>query len=128
MTRKESGNVSDGLHRRPALASFLEEKAVSGRENTGADLEVRPGYGYLNLRGDPGDERFMQAVRETLGQPLPALANTFTAAADNTHIRAVLHNILAGAGRMAAGHRTRERKRPRGTTWQKPGRAISLPG
>ena len=73
--------MSDGLYRRHALASFLEEEAASGRENTGADLEVRPGYGYLNLRGDPNSDRFMQAAEAALGQPLPALANTFRAAA-----------------------------------------------
>ena len=67
--------MSDGLQRRHALASFLEREAVSGRENIGAALEVRPGYGYLNLRGDPNSERFLQAA---LGQPLPAEAGTFT--------------------------------------------------
>ena len=70
--------MSDGLQRRHALASFLEREAVSERKNTGADLEVCPGYGYLNLRGDPNSERFLQAIRETLGQPLPAEADTFT--------------------------------------------------
>ena len=70
--------MSDGLHRRHALASFLEEEAASGRENTGADLEVRPGYGYLNLRGDPNSEQFMQAAEAALEQPLPAEASAFT--------------------------------------------------
>ena len=72
--------MSDGLHRRHALASFLEEEAASGRENTGADLEVRPGSGYLNLRGDPNSEQFIQAAEAALGQPPPTLANTFSAA------------------------------------------------
>ena len=78
MTRKVSGNMSDGLQRRHALASFLEGETGNGRENTGADLEVRPGYGYLNLRGDPNSDRFMQAAEAVLGQPLPAAAGSFT--------------------------------------------------
>ena len=65
--------------RRHALASFLNGKNASGPDHSGVQLEVRPGHGYLNLRGDPGDEQFLQAVQATLGQPLPTIANTFTA-------------------------------------------------
>ncbi|MDE0512740.1 MAG: hypothetical protein OXI88_13235 [Gammaproteobacteria bacterium] len=72
--------MSDILKRRHALVSFLDRGSAPGPDNSNARLEVRSHYGYLNLRGAPGDERFMQAVRETLGQPLPTLANTFTAA------------------------------------------------
>ena len=70
--------MSDGLHRRHALASFLEGETGNGRENTGAVLEVRPGYGYLNLRGDPNSDRFMQVAEAALGQPLPAATGSFT--------------------------------------------------
>lgn len=72
--------MPDILKRRHALVSFLGGGSAPGPDNSGARLEVRSHYGYLNLRGAPGDERFMQAVQETLGQPLPTLANTFTAA------------------------------------------------
>ena len=65
--------------RRHALASFLNGMNASGPDHSGVQLEVRPGHGYLNLRGDPGDEQFLQAVQATLGQPLPTIANTFTA-------------------------------------------------
>ena len=70
--------MTDGLHRHHALASFLERETGNGRESTGADLELRPNYGYLNLRGDPDSGRFMQAAQEALGQPLPAEAGAFT--------------------------------------------------
>ena len=74
--------MPEGLHRRHALASFMEDEAADGRrEHPGVSLEARPGYGYLNLRGDPDSERFVQAVQKALGQPLPAAANAFTAAA-----------------------------------------------
>ena len=67
--------------RQHALASFLNGKNVSEPDHSGVQLEVRPDYGYLNLRGNPGDEQFLQAVQATLGQPLPTttFANTFTA-------------------------------------------------
>ncbi len=73
--------MSDGLQRRHALASFLDGNGAPEPDRTGAQLEVRPHYGYLNLRGDPNSEQFLQAVQATLGQPLPVIANTFTAAA-----------------------------------------------
>ena len=72
--------MSDGLQRRHALASFLDGNGAPEPDRTGAKLEARPHYGYLNLRGDPDSERFLQTVQATLGQPLPAIANTFTAA------------------------------------------------
>ena len=65
--------------RRHALSSFLDGKIAPGPDSSGVTLEVRPDFGYLNLRGDPGDEQFLQAVQATLGQPLPTIANTFTA-------------------------------------------------
>ena len=72
--------MSEVLKRRHALVSFLDGSSAPDGDNSGIHLEVQPHYGYLNLRGASGDERFMQAVQETLGQPLPTLANTFTAA------------------------------------------------
>ena len=72
--------------RRHALTCFLNGKNASGPDHSGVQLEVRPGHGYLNLRGDPGDEQFLQAVQATLGQPLPTIANTFTAG-ENTQFR-----------------------------------------
>ena len=89
--------MSDALHRRHALASFLEGETGNGRENTGADLEVRPGYGYLNLRGDPNSERFLQAAQAALGQPLPILANTFTATVHTQRGRTPAYNMRGHA-------------------------------
>lgn len=41
-------------------------------------LEARPFRGYLNLRGDPADAPFLQAVRAATGLSLPLAPNTFT--------------------------------------------------
>ena len=71
--------------RQHALASFLNGKNVSEPDHSGVQLEVRPDYGYLNLRGNPGDEQFLQAVQATLGQPLPTIANTFTVGEDTIY-------------------------------------------
>ena len=78
--------MPDVPQKRHALVSFLNDKVRTGSGNPGAQLEVRPGHGYLNLRGDSGDEQFLQAVQATLGQPLPTIANTFTAG-ENTQFR-----------------------------------------
>ena len=78
--------MPDVPQKRHALVSFLNDKVGTGSGNPGAQLEVRPGHGYLNLRGDSGDEQFLQAVQATLGQPLPTIANTFTAG-ENTQFR-----------------------------------------
>ena len=78
--------MPDVPQKRHALLSFLNDKVRTGSGNPGVQLEVRPGHGYLNLRGDPGDEQFLQAVQATLGQPLPTIANTFTAG-ENTQFR-----------------------------------------
>ena len=79
MTRRENANVPDQMHGQHALASFLNGNRVPDSGDSGMRLEVRPHYGYLNLRGDPGDERFLPAVQQTLGQSLPVVPNTFTA-------------------------------------------------
>ncbi|MCY4362358.1 MAG: sarcosine oxidase subunit gamma [Gammaproteobacteria bacterium] len=72
--------------RRHALASFLNGRIAPGPDHPGMQLEIHPDHGYLNLRGDPGDEQFLQAVQATLGQPLPTIANTFTASTQRGRI------------------------------------------
>lgn len=41
-------------------------------------IEIRARRGLINLRCDPGNGVFLENVEETLGQPLPLNANTFT--------------------------------------------------
>ena len=71
--------MPDQMQRQHALVSFLNGNATPDPDNSGMHLEVRPHHGYLNLRGDPGDVRFLQAVQQTIGQSLPIVPNTFTA-------------------------------------------------
>ena len=73
--------MPEQMQRQHALAAFLNGNGTPDPDNTGMHLEVRPHHGYLNLRSDPGNVRFLQAVRQALGQPLPTVPNTFTAEA-----------------------------------------------
>ena len=61
-----------------ALTGFLHGLAREDCAAPGVRIELRPYRSYLNLRGNPGDEQFLQGVSSALGQPLPLLANTFT--------------------------------------------------
>ena len=70
--------MPDQVQRQHALVSFLNGNGTPDPEKSGMHLEVRPHYGYLNLRGDPGDVQFLQAVQQTIGQSLPIVPNTFT--------------------------------------------------
>lgn len=66
------------MQRRHALVALLDGNGVPGPGDAAARLEIRPGYGYLNLRGDAADGQFLQAVQQALGQSLPVVPNTFT--------------------------------------------------
>ena len=70
--------MSEPAQRRHVLAPFLARAEMHTPPACGVAIEVLPYQGYLNLRGDPNDSGFLEAVREALGQPLPVAANTFT--------------------------------------------------
>ena len=70
--------MPDQMQRQHALAAFLNGNDTPDPDNSGMHLEVRPHHGYLNLRGDPGDVRFLQGVQQSIGQSLPTVPNTFT--------------------------------------------------
>ncbi|MCY4428660.1 MAG: sarcosine oxidase, gamma subunit family protein [Halieaceae bacterium] len=61
-----------------ALTGFLHGLPREDCSAPGVGIELRPHRGYLNLRGNPGDEQFLRGVSSALGQPLPLLTNTFT--------------------------------------------------
>lgn len=66
------------LRRSPLAHLGLAAKAVAG---TGADIIMgeRPHRCQINLRGNPDDSRFTEALRSVTGLRLPAEANSFTA-------------------------------------------------
>ena len=70
--------MSEQCGRHHALELFLARTGGRGVDSCGVALEVLPFRGFLNLRGDPDDDGFVEAVRGGLGQPLPVVTNTFT--------------------------------------------------
>ena len=68
--------MSETTERRHGLEPFFAsvESAVQAR----VDISVLSGYGFLNVRLDPGCEQAVGAATRVLGQPMPLPSNTFT--------------------------------------------------
>lgn len=62
--------------RHHALEKFLYHAVAGGEEEFGVEVETRPDLDYINLRGDPADGGFLDAVQNVLNQCLPLIANT----------------------------------------------------
>lgn len=61
----------------PLVERIGGERRADAPAGAGVSLRERPFLGYLNLRGDAGDEAFTAAVRELNGLELPTEPNTF---------------------------------------------------
>ena len=68
--------MSETTERRHGLEPFFAsmESAAQAR----VDISVLSGYGFLNVRLDPGSEQAVDAATRVLGQPMPLASNTFT--------------------------------------------------
>lgn len=68
-----------GLSKRHVLAPFLAgiARRPAGSGAGGLEAVVLPCPGCLNLRGNPDDARFLEAAQQSLGMPLPLVANRF---------------------------------------------------
>ena len=69
--------------RQHALDAFLRD-TVAG-ERSSVTVEVKPNLDYINLRGDPSDMKFVNAVNTVLRLDLPLEANTFTTGISMTY-------------------------------------------
>lgn len=69
--------MADTPLRQSPLAQFISENrnAVPTRETSVILTEI-PFLGYINLRGNPGDKGFLEAVEKTLEVSLPLKPNT----------------------------------------------------
>jgi len=77
--------MSDGIIRESPLVRFaLGARAASAAANAGIVSAERPFLGHLNLRGDPGNARFVACVADIAGVGIPITANTVTHTPDNT--------------------------------------------
>jgi sarcosine oxidase, subunit gamma len=70
--------MSDPIRKESPLAARLTHRSVTERAQ-GADVMMseRPFLGHINLRGDPSDAGFVDAVWGALGCGVPRLPNTF---------------------------------------------------
>ncbi|HLE19495.1 MAG TPA: sarcosine oxidase subunit gamma family protein [Vicinamibacteria bacterium] len=69
--------MSESPRRESPLAEFYATE-LGGREpgEAGCELQERPFLGHLNLRGDPADAAFLEAVKGVVGFGLPLQPNT----------------------------------------------------
>ena len=69
--------MSESIHQESPLIRFdLAAQAATAR--TGISLTERAFLGHLNLRGNPDDPAFREAVQGVLGLELPLVPNTVT--------------------------------------------------
>ena len=72
--------MTDHGTRRHGLESSLQRLPAGSLEEAGRPARLRvtvmASLGHLNLRGDPADARFLEAVEHALKQPLPVSPNT----------------------------------------------------
>ena len=73
--------MSEPMTLRHGLEAFLEESAGTGTEDDALVISVCGDLGHINLRGDPAEKKFVAAIEEALGQPLPVTPNTFSSGA-----------------------------------------------
>jgi len=75
--------------RRHGLETVLERLQTRGADEArpGAQLRVTvmASLGHVNLRGHPGDARFVEAVERVLQQPLPLAPNTVSGGAHRVY-------------------------------------------
>jgi len=77
--------MSEPFARESPLVRFdLAARAKLARGNAGIVAGERAFLGHVNLRGDPGDPRFVAAVGGVVGVDPPGAANTVRAAQGNT--------------------------------------------
>jgi sarcosine oxidase subunit gamma len=67
--------MSEAADRRHGLEAFLRD--APGDEDPGVEIRVGGDAGFINLRGNTDDERFVDAVGRVLGAPPPVTPNSF---------------------------------------------------
>jgi sarcosine oxidase subunit gamma len=63
---------------RHGLEPFLSSTPQQVSAESGVSIQIRTGFGHLNLRGSPLDSGFLAEVANVLGQELPRISNTMT--------------------------------------------------
>ena len=68
--------MAERISRRHGLEGALERLQVRAPDDARLRVTVMASVGHLNLRGDPADTRFVEAVEGVLQRPLPVTPNT----------------------------------------------------
>ncbi|MCH8090580.1 MAG: sarcosine oxidase subunit gamma [Chloroflexi bacterium] len=69
--------MSDQARRESPLAEFLAApRKADPATGAGVQISERPFLGHINLRGDPSEKRFLEAVEGAIGVALPLEPNT----------------------------------------------------
>ncbi|HVO87056.1 MAG TPA: sarcosine oxidase subunit gamma family protein, partial [Casimicrobiaceae bacterium] len=77
-----SSAIIDGVRLESPLVARSAERAVLALSDT--IVRERPFLGHINLRGDPSDAAFRDAVARVIGTGLPLRANTCSEASGRT--------------------------------------------
>lgn len=70
--------MSEAVIRRHGLEPFLEDMSRTDASESAVQIAVNGGLGHINLRGNPADPSFIDAVVNVLGQSLPVTPNTLS--------------------------------------------------
>ena len=76
MIRKVNAKVTEAQIKRHGLERIMETTLGDSSTSENVHIEILSEYGHLNLRGDPGNDQFIKAAEEVLGQELPVTPNT----------------------------------------------------
>ena len=70
--------MTEAGERRHGLEPFLGNASHSGAGQAVVDIWIQPDLRHINLRGNPANSSFMNAVTDVLGQEMPSSPNTTT--------------------------------------------------
>ena len=73
--------MTEARTRRHGLEPFLDDAPQGAAGQDAIEIQIQSGLVHLNLRGNPGDSRFMDAAEKVLGQALPTEPNTSSSGA-----------------------------------------------
>jgi sarcosine oxidase subunit gamma len=74
-----SAKMTEAPTQRHGLEHFLGGPLRGNATGSIVDIQVQPGLGHLNLRGNAGNPNFVKATEDILGQKLPTVPNTMSA-------------------------------------------------
>ena len=78
--------MTEPAQRRHGLEPFLAICAETSHGDVDVEISLQQHLDHINLRGDPGNKKFIATVKSALGQDLPVAANTMSEGAHRIHL------------------------------------------